>query len=61
MYARQGLAERIRTAVNREIDKRSEEIEMGAAETSEVHITVKIKKQKAWRVLFSRLTESDLE
>ena len=61
MITRGGLTEAIRKAVNGELDKRREETEIGAAETSEVHITVKVKKQKVWRVLFSRLTESDMD
>jgi hypothetical protein len=54
------LADRIREAVNRELAKRESEIELGAADTSEVHITVKINNQRVRRVLFSRLTESTM-
>ena len=60
MNATGRLTDRIRAAVNAELDKRREETEMGAAETSEVRITVKVKNQKVWRVLYSRVTESDM-
>ena len=55
------LTESIRKVVNAELDKRADETELGAADTSEVRITIKIKNRKAWRVLYSRVSESSFE
>ncbi len=54
------LTQRLRKAFNDELDKRDSELALSASEVTEVHITAKLNNQRIKKLLFSRLTESDL-